>query len=59
MNDQRTGRLLILIAAIMWSTSGFFAKSPLFSDWPLTADGTPVGGPLLAFWRALFACLVL
>ena len=59
MNDQRTGRLLILIAAIMWSTSGFFAKSPMFSDWPITADGMPVRGPLLAFWRALFACLVL
>jgi drug/metabolite transporter (DMT)-like permease len=59
MNDQRTGRLLILIAAIMWSTSGFFAKSPVFSDWPTQLQGVPVRGPLLAFWRALFACLVL
>ena len=48
------GRLLVLLAAVMWSTSGFFAKAPLFADWPLEPRG-----PLLAFWRALFALLVL
>lgn len=44
------GRLLVLLAAVMWSSSGFFAKSQAFKGWP---------GPLLAFWRALFACFVI
>lgn len=43
-------RLLVVAAAILWSTSGFFAKAPQFADWP---------GPVLAFWRAAFACVVL
>lgn len=43
-------RLLVLIAAAMWSTSGFFVKAPFFKGWP---------GPVLAWWRALFACVVL
>jgi DME family drug/metabolite transporter len=43
-------RLMVAMAAVMWSTSGFFAKAPHFADWP---------GPVLAFWRAAFACLVL
>jgi len=59
MNEKATGRLLILVAAVMWSTSGFFAKSPLFIDWPLELAGMPVRGPLLAFWRALFATVIL
>jgi drug/metabolite transporter (DMT)-like permease len=42
--------LLVATAALMWSTSGFFVKAPLFAGWP---------GPLLAFWRAAFASLVL
>lgn len=45
-----SARLLVLAAALMWSTSGFFAKAPHFAGWP---------GPVLAFWRAAFACLVL
>ena len=45
-----TARLLALAAAILWSTSGLFAKAPYFEGWP---------GPLLAFWRASFACCVL
>ncbi len=48
------GRLLVIAAAVLWSTSGFFAKAPLFEDWPLAQRGL-----LLAFWRALFACLLL
>jgi drug/metabolite transporter, DME family len=44
----------MLAAAILWSSSGLFAKAPLFTDWP--AD---TRGPLLAFWRAVFAALVL
>lgn len=48
------GRLLVVTAAVLWSTSGFFAKAPLFEGWPLEQRGV-----LLAFWRALFACLLL
>lgn len=43
-------RGLVLSAAILWSTSGLFVKAPYFAGWP---------GPVLAFWRALFACVVL
>ncbi|MEX2176425.1 MAG: EamA family transporter [Pirellulaceae bacterium] len=45
-----SARLCVLTAAVLWSTSGFFAKSPYFKAWP---------GPVLAFWRAAFACVVL
>ncbi|MFV0446458.1 MAG: DMT family transporter [Planctomycetaceae bacterium] len=43
-------RLLVLAAATLWSTSGFFVKAPYFAGW---------SGPTLAFWRAAFACTVL
>jgi len=59
MNEKTAGRLLILTAAVLWSTNGLFAKAPLFADWPAEIDGMPVRGPLLAFWRALFAALVI
>lgn len=50
-----SGRLLALGAALLWSTSGLFAKAPVFeTSWPES-----VRGPLLAFWRAAFAALVL
>lgn len=55
------GRIMIVVAAAMWSTSGIFAKSTIFDDWPLENDGPiPVRGTLLAFWRAIFAglCIV-
>ena len=45
-----SARLLVLTAALMWSSGGFFAKADVFKDWP---------GPALAFWRGAFACLVL
>ena len=48
------GRALVILAAIMWSTSGFFAKAPIFNDWPAETRGL-----LFAFWRALFAAAVL
>ncbi len=48
------GRFLIIAAAVLWSTSGFFAKAPIFEDWPIESRGI-----LLAFWRALFASLIL
>jgi drug/metabolite transporter (DMT)-like permease len=43
-------RGLVLAAAVLWSTSGFFVKSPSLDGW---------GGGVLAFWRAVFACVVL
>jgi drug/metabolite transporter, DME family len=43
-------RWLVLIAAVMWSTSGFFVKSPDLAGWK---------GESLAFWRAAFACVAL
>ena len=46
----RQARLLVLVAAVMWSTSGFFVKSPYLVGW---------SGPQVAFWRAAFACLAL
>jgi drug/metabolite transporter (DMT)-like permease len=42
--------LLVIAASLLWSTSGFFVKAPLFHDWP---------GPTLAFYRALFAGLAI
>lgn len=52
-------RLCILAAAVLWSTSGFFVKAPLFDAWPKEIDGWPVRGPLLAFWRTSFASVIL
>ncbi len=53
LSNASVGRLLVIVAAVMWSSSGFFAKSPLF-DW-----SPDERGPLLAFWRAAFASLIL
>jgi len=44
----------VLAAALMWSSSGLFAKQALFENWPKEIRGT-----LFAFWRAVFAALVL
>ncbi|MEM7477343.1 MAG: DMT family transporter [Planctomycetota bacterium] len=49
-----SGRLSIIVAAAMWSTSGFFAKAPWFDAWP-----EDIRGLLIAFWRSFFACLIL
>jgi drug/metabolite transporter (DMT)-like permease len=49
-------RLLVVIAALLWSTSGFFVKAPWFQA---SAEQTAWPGPVLAFWRAAFACVVL
>ncbi len=48
------GRLLVVVAVVLWSTSGFFTKAPVFDDWPQASRGN-----LLVFWRAAFASLVL
>ncbi len=52
--SAKTGRLWIALAAVMWSSSGLFAKAPIFADWPADTRGL-----LLAFWRATFAGLLL
>ncbi len=44
----------MVAAAVLWSTSGFFAKAPIFADWPIESRGVS-----LAFWRAFFAALIL
>ena len=51
-------RWLILLAAVLWSTSGLFAKASIFDDWPDTG-WLPQRGMLLVFWRAVFATAVL
>ena len=52
------GRLLIILAALLWSTSGAFTKV-LTKDTPLALH-TPSLAPLqIAFYRALFAGLAL
>ena len=48
------GRLAIAFAAVLWSTSGFFAKAPWFEGW-----SAELRGMQLAFWRSFFAALVL
>ena len=48
--ELRRGRLLVLAAALMWSTSGLFLKSP-----PLAALAGDFSGPLIACFRALIA----
>jgi DME family drug/metabolite transporter len=51
--SKLAARLWVVVAALMWSTSGLFAKAPLF-DWEKSDRGL-----ILAFWRAAFAALVL
>ena len=48
------GRLLMIGAVLLWSTSGLFAKSDVFANWPETDRGL-----LFGFWRAAFAGLLL
>ena len=52
--SKLAGRLLVVVAALMWSSSGVFARWPGFEVWPEIERGA-----LLAFWRAFFAGLVL
>ena len=55
LSDQPTilrYRLLLILAAVLWSLSGLFVKSPTLDVIPLD-----VRGPLLACWRAIFAGL--
>ncbi|MEZ6118792.1 MAG: EamA family transporter [Pirellulaceae bacterium] len=50
MSAVRNSRWLVILTAVMWSTSGLFAKSPVLSQY---------NGAQLAFWRAIFAGCVL
>jgi drug/metabolite transporter (DMT)-like permease len=52
------GRLYIVAAALLWSTSGAFTKL-LTKDTFLALDKPPVGPVPIAFFRVLFAGLVL
>ncbi|MGB7343360.1 MAG: DMT family transporter [Pirellulaceae bacterium] len=52
MTPKNRSRWLVVIAALLWSTSGFFAKAPWFDDWPLETRGVS-----LTFWRAVFAAI--
>jgi drug/metabolite transporter (DMT)-like permease len=56
MKSQRSvgGVLLVAMAATLWSTSGFFAKAPVFDGWEPMARVIQMG-----FWRAAFASLVI
>jgi drug/metabolite transporter, DME family len=48
------GRMLLVAAATLWSTSGLFVKSPPLAELP-----TLEAGPALACYRALFAAAFL
>lgn len=52
--NLRSGRLLLIAAAVLWSTSAAILKSPPLSDIPLAMRGV-----LLACYRAGFAALFL
>lgn len=52
--NPRRGRLLLLVAAVLWSTSGVVLKSPPLEKLPLETRG-----PILACYRAAFAFLFL
>lgn len=55
MTVERKGRLYVLVAAVLFSTSGLFIKSPMLSSIePLSARG-----PVLACSRTMFAALFL
>jgi hypothetical protein len=47
-------RLAIIVAGLLWSSSGLFGKLAIFDDWPIEQRGL-----LLSFWRATFAALFL
>jgi drug/metabolite transporter (DMT)-like permease len=54
MSPVVIGRLQLLLAALSWSTSGMFAKSPAITAFP-----SEWRGPILAGYRAAFAALIL
>ncbi|MCA9135602.1 MAG: EamA family transporter [Planctomycetales bacterium] len=53
-SDSRQGRILLVLAATLWSMSGFFAKAPWFDGWPPESRGLQI-----AFFRSFFAMIIL
>jgi drug/metabolite transporter, DME family len=51
---QIPGLIFVLLAAVLWSTSGFFTQTTLLKVWSVE-----VRGPAIALWRALFALVLL
>ncbi|HUP80996.1 MAG TPA: DMT family transporter [Pirellula sp.] len=49
-----TGILLVIVASILWSSSGFFTQTNLLDGWAPESRGAAI-----AFWRACFALLLL
>ncbi len=52
LSARDRSRLMVVAAALLWSTSGFYAKAPWFDDWPIETRGVA-----LTFWRTVFAAL--
>lgn len=52
LSARDRSRLMVVVAALLWSTSGFYAKAPWFDDWPIETRGVT-----LTFWRAVFTAL--
>ena len=48
------GPAFCALAAVLWSTSALFARAPQFEAWPVETRGAN-----LAFWRAIFALVIL
>lgn len=44
----------VVVASVLWSTSGFFTQTSILNVWPVE-----VRGPAIAFWRACFALVLL
>jgi drug/metabolite transporter (DMT)-like permease len=51
-NSAMMGRVFVLLAAFLWSSSGLFAKSPVLAAIPVEDRAI-----VLTFWRSLFACV--
>lgn len=51
---RRRARWTLLLAAVLWSLSGVFIKSPLLNSLPKDSSG-----PILACWRAISAGVLL
>ncbi len=48
------GIALVVVAAVLWSSSGFFTQTTLLDVWPKESRGAAI-----AFWRACFALFLL
>jgi hypothetical protein len=40
ISDKFRGRLWVIAAALLWSSSGLFAKAPIFDAWPVETRGS-------------------